>query len=185
LAGTNSDDFKTFLNKNQCAESDEQTAQVNSCILYGRVVDDEMIQMIIKAAKCKGSNIGNVSSIELVESLLFHCRKNTEGRLIFSDCQLVWDLYSLSEHNLKQLNLGKDIPRIACPGIWWRVTVISLIICGASPTRVGALMWDEHPTLRALMKMAVSKKFRFPPVDCDEKNREVMKADEYKMREEV
>jgi integrator complex subunit 1 len=185
LAGTNSDDFKTFLNKNQCAESDEQTAQVNSCILYGRVVDDEMIQMIIKAAKCKGSNIGNVSSIELVESLLFHCRKNTEGRLIFSDCQLVWDLYSLSEHNLKQLKLGKDIPRIACPGIWWRVTVISLIICGASPTRVGALMWDEHPTLRALMKMAVSKKFRFPPVDCDEKNREVMKADEYKMREEV
>jgi len=191
LVRTDSEVMNTFLCNKNCPDndgenpSDEATNRAEICILRGRIVDDEMIRMIVKAAMRKESNIGKINAIELIESLLFNCRQKTGGRLILSDCQLVWDLYNLTEHSLKQIKLEKEVQRIACPGMWWRVTVISLIICGASPKSVGAVMWNEHPTLRALMKMAVSKKFRFPTVDCDEESRETMKASEYNMREKV
>jgi len=75
--------------------------------------------------------------------------------------------------------------RIASPGLWWRVTAIALVLCGKSLGQIGSRMWKEHPTLRALMKMAVSNKFRFPTVDCDEENWEMMKKKDYEMREKV
>lgn len=191
LVKTDSEVLNTFLCNKDCPDNDDEilldeaTSRAEICMLRGRIVDDEMIRMIVKAAMRDESNIGRINAIELIESLLFNCRKKAGGRVMLSDCQLIWDLYNLTEHSLKQLHLEKDFQRIACPGMWWRVTAISLIICGASPKAVGAVMWDEHPTLRALMKMSVSKKFRFPTVDCDEESREAMKASEYKIREKV
>ena len=58
-------------------------------------------------------------------------------------------------------------------------------MCGVDPKQIGATVWEEHPTLRALMKMVVSSRYRFPTVDCDEVERTETKKNEQKMREEV
>jgi integrator complex subunit 1 len=79
---------------------------------------------------------------------------------------------------------SKNIARLAYPGLWWRVTGLALIICGASPDIVGAICWEEHPTLKALMKMVTSDRYRFPTVDCDDGAREMQKKTEQEMRDE-
>jgi hypothetical protein len=69
--------------------------------------------------------------------------------------------------------------------MWWRVTGLALVMCGASPEHIGAAGWEEHPTLRALIKMVTSDRYRFPTVDCDDIAREEMKKTEQTMRDEV
>lgn len=68
--------------------------------------------------------------------------------------------------------------------MWWRVTFLGLVLCGASTDDIGAHAWAEHPTLAALIKMMTSDRFRFPTVDCDESARDHMKKTEQSMRDE-
>jgi hypothetical protein len=75
--------------------------------------------------------------------------------------------------------------RLADPGLWWRVTMLALIMSAASPDLIGIVIWKEHPTLRALMKMITSERYRFPTVDSDESMREEMKKCEQAARDEV
>lgn len=65
------------------------------------------------------------------------------------------------------------------------MTILALVMCGVAPTDIGATIWEEHPTLRAMMKMVISSRYRFPTVDCDEADRVEMKQDEQRMRDEV
>lgn len=69
--------------------------------------------------------------------------------------------------------------------MWWRVTGLALIMCGSSPKNIGSVAWKEHPTLRTLMKMVTSDRYKFPTVDCDEAARDNMKSTEQSMRDEV
>ena len=62
---------------------------------------------------------------------------------------------------------------------------MALVMCGAAPQQIGAPVWEEHPTLRAMIKMVISARYRFPTVDCDEADRAEMKKSEQVMREEV
>lgn len=63
--------------------------------------------------------------------------------------------------------------------------MLALAMCGHSPSKIGALVWQEHPTLRALIKMVTANRFRFPTVDCDENERTEMKKLEQAARDEV
>jgi hypothetical protein len=58
-------------------------------------------------------------------------------------------------------------------------------MCSRSPEKIGVVLWQEHPTLRALIKMVTSNRFRFPTVDCDEDQRSEMKSAEQAAREKV
>ena len=58
-------------------------------------------------------------------------------------------------------------------------------MCGASPEKIGQEMWSAIPTLRALIKMTTSGRYRFPTIDCDEAQFREMKAAEASMRDEV
>lgn len=77
------------------------------------------------------------------------------------------------------------LQRLALPGRWWRATIIALVMCSVAPEQIGATVWEEHPTLRAMIKMITSGRYRFPTVDCDDMGRNEMKKDEQIMREEV
>jgi integrator complex subunit 1 len=77
-----------------------------------------------------------------------------------------------------------QFPQLAYPGMWWRVTGLALIICGMAPNEVGSVAWKEHPTLRALMKMVTSDRYRFPTADCDPTARDEMLKTEQAMRGE-
>ena len=63
--------------------------------------------------------------------------------------------------------------------------VIALVLCANAPRDVGAKLWDELPTLRALIKMMTAEKYRFPTVDCDDLEREEMKRNENELRVKV
>jgi hypothetical protein len=63
--------------------------------------------------------------------------------------------------------------------------MLALVMSAASPDLIGIVVWKEHPTLRALMKMITSERYRFPTVDSDESMREEMKKCEQDARDEV
>ena len=63
--------------------------------------------------------------------------------------------------------------------------MLALVMCGVAPQQIGAPVWEEHPTLRAMIKMIISSRYRFPTVDCNESDRADMKKSEQEMREEV
>lgn len=63
--------------------------------------------------------------------------------------------------------------------------MLALVMCAHSPESIGAKVWEQHPTLRALIKMVTSNRFRFPTVDCDENERTEMKQSEQVARDEV
>jgi DNA-binding transcriptional MocR family regulator len=63
--------------------------------------------------------------------------------------------------------------------------MITLIFCARSPSTIGALVWREHPTLQAIMKMVTTQRFRFPTVDCDESEALEMKRLDRAAREKV
>ena len=63
--------------------------------------------------------------------------------------------------------------------------MLALAMCGNSPSQLGAIMWEEHPTLRSLITMVTSNRFRFPTVDCDETARVEMKRLEQEARDSV
>ena len=78
-----------------------------------------------------------------------------------------------------------EVPRLAHPGMWWRVTTLALVMSGASPGGIGATLCENHPTVQALVKMVTSGRYRFPTVDCDDTSREQMKKGENALRDEV
>lgn len=63
--------------------------------------------------------------------------------------------------------------------------MLVLIMSSKSTSHIGRVMWDENPTLAALVKMIVSNRYRFPTVDCDEVAREAMKRAEQAARDVV
>jgi hypothetical protein len=63
--------------------------------------------------------------------------------------------------------------------------VLVLTMCGASPEQIGLEVWNDYPTLRALIKMVSSGRYRFPTIDCDETSRNEMRTAETTMRDEV
>ena len=75
------------------------------------------------------------------------------------------------------------VPKLAYPGLWWRVTSLALAICGTDCKGIGAELWKQSSTLRAIIKMVTSGRYRFPTVDCDAITREEMKRGEADLRE--
>lgn len=188
LVEPSSEKVQSFLfheNNEDVYATKDMNKRLQICYSLGHDIDNELLRMIIDAA-IVDKRLGDLNAVAMIETFLFHCRKDSLGKISIDDESLLWDMYRLSEFNL-QFGEGEngDIERIACPGLWWRVTVICLILCGSSPQTIGWVMWKENPTLGALMKMSVSNKFRFPTVDCDEERREKMKSGEQSMRDQV
>jgi integrator complex subunit 1 len=63
--------------------------------------------------------------------------------------------------------------------------MLALVMCAYAPDQIGAVVWEEHPTVRALIKMITSNRYRFPTVDCDENERLNMKELEQSARDKV
>lgn len=63
--------------------------------------------------------------------------------------------------------------------------MLALAMCGRAPLKLGTVMWEEHPTLRALITMVAAGRYRFPTIDCDEDARVQMKRSEQAARDSV
>lgn len=177
------------------AEVVEEVDRLKVCFELGKDVRDDMLWIVLKAVE--ESSIARESALQLVEDLVAACAVADGGQLVVKDPMLVWELYNLAqfvpEQDLAKLDVDispkngfhKDMPRLANPGPWWRVTVLSLILCCANVNEIGSVIWIEHPSLRSIMKMVISGRFRFPTIDCDDAERERMKAGEQECRDKV
>ena len=63
--------------------------------------------------------------------------------------------------------------------------MLALVICSTSPQSIGGVMFQEHPTIRALIKMVTSGRFRFPTIDCDDETKKLMKREDHEARAKV
>jgi integrator complex subunit 1 len=161
------------------AFDEEESECYKTCSKYPHI-DDDMLDIILGS-----SSITHSTAVALVETLVFGCSSNVENDIPISS-QAIWRLYGLAEY-VPELysefrNDGLEFPRLAHTSLWWRVTAIALALCGLSST-VGKTMWNDHPTVRGLIKMTTSSKFRFPNADCDDATREIIRMDDRKAKE--
>jgi integrator complex subunit 1 len=190
----------------QDADWDEELTRISLCCEFGADLSDELLWVVLKSASLSHGGIDSQMAVQLLEHLFLCCGRTRSGTLEVSDPNLVWEFYNLvhfdppkhfvdddslsddsdnfpGEH-LSNGSKMHDIPRLARPGMWWRVTMLALVMCGSSKESIGSTAWNEHPTLRALIKMITSTRYRFPTVDCDEQARAEMKKAEQNARDE-
>lgn len=181
---------------------DDEAKRINFCCDYGADVDDEMVWVILKTASEENKGRSNNVALVVLEHMFESCKINMKPSLLVQDSSLLWKLYDLVEYippdkKKERLcnNVSVDcnetlddedlrIPRLGYPGMWWRVTGLALIMCGASPGVIGTVALEKFPTLKALIKMITSDRYRFPTVDCDNEAREEQKKIEQAMRDE-
>ena len=202
----NSDLMSRFLSpsKKKCGQENAETEntevgeheRIKTCCAYGADVDDDMVRIILRENGKYAGSLPSEMAVQLLEHLFESCGRSSGTSLRVSDPDLVWDLYKLAQYippdnllartQVKGLSFGEEndsLPRLALPGLWWRVTILGLVMCGASPDKIGNAVWRDHPTLHSLMKMITASRYRFPTVDCDEAGKEQMKSWEHEFRE--
>ena len=183
-------------------EWENEAKRINFCCDYGADVDDEMMWAILETVTKENTDKSNDIALVVLEHIFECCKTRTKPSLLIQDSRLLWKLYDLVEYippDKKKNSVGSDIiddshekvdekgvhiPRLGYPGMWWRVTGLALIMCGASPNVIGAVALQKFPTLKVLIKMITSDRYRFPTVDCDDEAREEQKKIEQAMRDE-
>ncbi|KAG7347840.1 DUF3677 domain containing protein [Nitzschia inconspicua] len=180
--------------------------RIDLCCDLGADLDDDTVLVVLGNATKGEKSMARDTALVVLEHLFHCCRIGRKPRLCLEDPGILWKLYELAEYlppkkigdtlsdgpmkmvqceiNARDVTEDRSITRLAYAGLWWRVTVIALIICGAAPEKVGSVAWEQHPTLAALIKMVTSDRYRFPTVDCDDAAREEQKRIEQTMRDE-
>lgn len=178
----------------------DEKERIALCANFGADVDDDMIAVILKSSGEDGGMSPDMS-IKLLEHLFESCAKRKGAVMRVSDPDLVWEMYKLAHYTpsreliLQRVAEDKEadaghaddfsrLPRLAYSGLWWRVTILGLVMCGSNPVQIGSVVWKDHPTLSSLIKMLTSTKHRFPTVDCDEISRENMLQEDQAARDE-
>eukprot|EP00977_Amphora_coffeiformis_P016398 scaffold5079_cov169-Amphora_coffeaeformis.AAC.7 len=178
----------------------DEKERIALCANFGADVDDVMIAEVLKSCNAEAGGLLPDMSIKLIEHLFESCGRREGAALRVSDPDLVWEMYKLAHYTpskeLISVRIAADeeenghsadfssLPRLAYTGLWWRVTILGLVMCGSNPEKIGSVVWKDHPTLSGLIKMVTSTKYRFPTVDCDEVSRERMKQEEQAARDE-
>jgi len=151
-----------------------------------------------------------ITAISIIENLVERCNVTSTAKIVDFNSDTVLDMYELAEYKPVLRNQEafdyestddytsdedvrfdtrgcildfSSLPRLAVTSLWWRVSCIALVLIGLSPNDVGAALWNQHPTLRALIKMTTSQKYRFPTAECDEAERDKVKQMESRTRE--
>jgi len=189
---------------------DDEAKRISFCCDFGADVDDAMMWVILDTSTRKENSTPNDVALLVLEHMFECCKKDRKPSLLLQDPNLLSKLYELVEYiptikkkeamyndsygeysdktgtektNEEDLS-ALSIPRLGYPGMWWRVTGLALIMCGASPDAIGSVALEKFPTLKAIIKMITSDRYRFPTVDSDEAAREEQKKTEQTMRDE-
>jgi len=187
----------------------EEQYRIRQCYDFGADLDDEMLWIVLQSSTDPDRTLDHTLALTVLEHLFECCRSDRKAAMRIADPSIIWEMYKLVEFTPSVRLLPKkdddsdadesceggngiksnrcftnrEVPRLAYPGQWWRVTAIGLIMCGGAPETIGDVLCREHPTIRALVKMVVSGRYRFPTVDCNESTREAMKEGEAILRD--
>ena len=125
--------------------------RITFCCQYGVDIDDDMLKIIISSP-----NITPHTAISVIENLLLRCGSNSTAKV---DCayDTVKEMYKLTEYvpEFREEANEQDrskLPRLAVTSLWWRVSSVALVLGGLLPQKVGVTIWQENPTIRALIK---------------------------------
>jgi integrator complex subunit 1 len=164
--------------------------RIRACCGLGRSVNDEMIWTVVRSCASPDNGLLPDIAIQLLENMFENCGKDRMRSLSVANPALVGELYTLAQftppiscHGYEPPAWG-EVPRLALSHLWWRVTALALIMCAASAECIGSVIWRENPTLRSIMKMVTSNRFRFPTVDCDDTARHEVKTAEQRARDQ-
>eukprot|EP00934_Nitzschia_sp_Nitz4_P006870 Nitzschia sp. Nitz4//scaffold142_size57810//11162//17644//NITZ4_006492-RA/size57810-augustus-gene-0.32-mRNA-1//-1//CDS//3329536379//6860//frame0 len=191
-----------YMSLQNSPEWRDELSRIEICTQHGTDVNDDMIWIVVNSV-VKDMVTSPEVAVPLLEHLFNGCNKDNPGSLMVTDPSLLEQLYKMVQysppdpqkthkHNNSENGVSDnnedvelpDIPKLAYPGLWWRVTCLALVMCGSSPDKVGATAWESNPTLKSLIKMVTSDRYRFPTVDCDDSQRDNMKKTEQGMRDE-
>ena len=78
--------------------SNELLYRNHFCSAYGTDLDDEMIRIILDSTFMPNAGITSTVAIDIIEHLFLKCQLKGSSIMHFSNCDLVWDLYHLSEY---------------------------------------------------------------------------------------
>jgi len=205
LSPPSSKEMATFTTTSEEEMDNDRFQRITFCCQYGVDVDDGMLKTITTSP-----NVTPRTAISVVEELL-RCVSNSIAKV---DCayDTVKDMYQLTEfvpefrekydnkRNEDAMSLlhfanssassgemldRSKLPRLAITSLWWRVSSIALTLSGLLPDKVGSRMWQENPTLRALIRMTTSQKYRFPTADCSNSEKKKVRLAEERMKQEV
>lgn len=146
-------------------EINDYSQRMRACIANGQLIDDELLHIFLTFANDKKYHVSGPDVLNVIEHMISACSHDYGASMHIEDEKIIWDLLGLSKRDYQAAN-EMEVTEFACPGLWWRVMVITLVICGKS-THLAELMWDVCPTLQMLMKMVITNRFTFPTVDCD------------------
>lgn len=82
-------------------------------------------------------------------------------------------LLSLSQyHHPENIKLPSEYvpPSLAISVLFWSVWQTLLAVCSFNPNSIGILAWNEYPTLRNFMEMAIINSFSFPIATVNDDN---------------
>lgn len=156
----------------------EESECIALCRRYGDAIDDDMLEIVMGC-----SSLTHGTAVSLIETLVLGCSKSTNAIPISN--QVIWKMYELTVYTPGMQSNAKHtddllLPPLSHSGLWWRVTVIALVLCGISEEKT---IWEKLPTVTALIKMTTAQKYRFPTSDYDESDKEQVRVDDAKMKE--
>ena len=145
-------------------------------------------------------SVTSITAISIVEILVERCKVSSTAKVVDCRVDTLMNMYKLAEFKplLREYISVEDgkqnaevannvdlssLPRLAVTSSWWRVSCIILVFSGIFPEDVGASFWSQLPTLKSLIRMSTSQKYRFPTADCDESERRIVKESEARTRE--
>ena len=78
--------------------SAERAHQIQICCDYGVDVDTDIMRLIFEAINAPSSAIDAPFGVSLIEHLFYLCREGQKSVLKINDCNVIWDLYKLTEY---------------------------------------------------------------------------------------
>ncbi|GKY98350.1 hypothetical protein MPSEU_000792600 [Mayamaea pseudoterrestris] len=164
-------------------KDDRDLEAVRKCCALLSPVNDEMVWIVVRSCSLSRGGLSREIGIQMLEHLFENCGRRRVSSLHLTNPMLVWELYNLAQYDLPNLSATDSKPQLALSSMWWRSTILSLVMCASSTESIGTIMWKENPTLRCIIKMVTSYRFRFPTIDCDEVTRVETKTAEQHARD--
>ncbi|XP_061404832.1 integrator complex subunit 1 [Lethenteron reissneri] len=80
------------------------------------------------------------------------------------------------------LPAGYTPPTLAISNLYWKAWLLLLVVMAFNPQNIGQVAWEDYPTLKMMMEMAMTNNYAFPPCTVgDEESRAELTARELQM----
>jgi hypothetical protein len=93
--------------------TEEKTFRIQACMKYGCDIDNDVFRIIVKSVISGKGPMNAKDAICLIEQMLNNCIDNEKAAFLVDDCDVIWDLYKLTEYTprIPQSSTETSIPK--------------------------------------------------------------------------